>query len=294
MTNRIKATLLKIEAAILGIGVIRRRETARSTDRQEASRPDASEPMFAELGRYLVPAALFVLVIAGGVEALTLVGGNDGPQPSPDGGRKDERAHHEPLREDEEPGKADRIMEHSAPTTAEDYRNAPPIAEPTPDSAQTPPATPEPPAAGDDATTGGTGGGGYPLTGTGQESDQYEPEQYEAPQYEPEQYEAPQYEPEYPQKEQEDDWLNPDTTEPERLLPLLQPYPDAEIECRPPSRYTLRPFCKYWLHTWPDPNVQNPPPPLAPTTKQQCKNGGYTAFGFKSQGQCIKAVTQAR
>jgi Tol biopolymer transport system component len=43
-----------------------------------------------------------------------------------------------------------------------------------------------------------------------------------------------------------------------------------------------------------DPNVQNPPPPLAPTTKQQCKNGGYAVFGFKSQGQCIKAVTQTR
>ena len=229
MTKRIEAALLKIEAAILGIGVIRRRETARSTDRQGASRPDASEPMLAELGRYLVPAALFVLVMAGGVQALTLVGGNDGPQPSPDGGRKDERAHHEPLRGNEEPGKADRIiMEHSAPTTAEDHRNAPPIAEPTPDSAQTPPATPEPPA-GDDATTGGTGGtGGYPPAGTGQESDQYEPEQYEATQYEHEQYESETDETQYEARQYEHE--QPVVTRgrgacrPSVLLPPLWPH----------------------------------------------------------------------
>jgi hypothetical protein len=27
-----------------------------------------------------------------------------------------------------------------------------------------------------------------------------------------------------------------------------------------------------------------------PTSKEQCKHGGYATFGFKNQGQCIKAV----
>jgi hypothetical protein len=27
-----------------------------------------------------------------------------------------------------------------------------------------------------------------------------------------------------------------------------------------------------------------------PTSKNQCKNGGYAAFGFENQGQCIKSV----
>jgi hypothetical protein len=31
----------------------------------------------------------------------------------------------------------------------------------------------------------------------------------------------------------------------------------------------------------------------APTTKEDCKNGGYAKFGFKNQGQCIKAVNHA-
>jgi hypothetical protein len=30
--------------------------------------------------------------------------------------------------------------------------------------------------------------------------------------------------------------------------------------------------------------------PVIPTSKEQCKNGGWRAFGFKNQGQCIKAV----
>jgi len=30
----------------------------------------------------------------------------------------------------------------------------------------------------------------------------------------------------------------------------------------------------------------------APQTKAECKNGGYKEFGFKNQGQCIKAVNQ--
>jgi hypothetical protein len=29
-----------------------------------------------------------------------------------------------------------------------------------------------------------------------------------------------------------------------------------------------------------------------PTTKQQCKNGGYKELFFKNQGQCIKAFNQ--
>jgi hypothetical protein len=32
--------------------------------------------------------------------------------------------------------------------------------------------------------------------------------------------------------------------------------------------------------------------PAPPTTKVDCKNGGYEEFGFKNQGQCIKAVNQ--
>jgi hypothetical protein len=31
----------------------------------------------------------------------------------------------------------------------------------------------------------------------------------------------------------------------------------------------------------------------SPTTKEQCKNGGYEKFGFKNQGECIKAVNAA-
>jgi hypothetical protein len=31
--------------------------------------------------------------------------------------------------------------------------------------------------------------------------------------------------------------------------------------------------------------------PTAPQTKADCKNGGWKDFGFKNQGQCIKAVT---
>jgi Regulator of chromosome condensation (RCC1) repeat len=33
---------------------------------------------------------------------------------------------------------------------------------------------------------------------------------------------------------------------------------------------------------------------LGPTSKADCKNGGYKDFGFKNQGQCIKAVEKAR
>jgi hypothetical protein len=37
--------------------------------------------------------------------------------------------------------------------------------------------------------------------------------------------------------------------------------------------------------------VGEPPPPTEqPQTNEDCKNGGYEEFGFKNQGQCIKAV----
>ena len=32
------------------------------------------------------------------------------------------------------------------------------------------------------------------------------------------------------------------------------------------------------------------PPPTGPQTKEECKKGGWKEFGFKNQGQCIKAV----
>jgi hypothetical protein len=36
--------------------------------------------------------------------------------------------------------------------------------------------------------------------------------------------------------------------------------------------------------------VGEPPPTEQPQTKEECKKGGYEEFGFKNQGQCIKAV----
>ena len=33
---------------------------------------------------------------------------------------------------------------------------------------------------------------------------------------------------------------------------------------------------------------------LGPTSTDDCENGGYKDFGFKNQGQCIKAVNKAR
>jgi CSLREA domain-containing protein len=36
-----------------------------------------------------------------------------------------------------------------------------------------------------------------------------------------------------------------------------------------------------------------PPPDEVPEDKQACKKGGYEEFGFKNQGQCIKAVNHA-
>jgi hypothetical protein len=36
-----------------------------------------------------------------------------------------------------------------------------------------------------------------------------------------------------------------------------------------------------------------PPPAEAPEDKQACEKRGYEQFGFKNQGQCIKAVNYA-
>ena len=35
---------------------------------------------------------------------------------------------------------------------------------------------------------------------------------------------------------------------------------------------------------------QDPPPAEGPTSKDDCKNGGWERYGFKNQGACIKAV----
>jgi hypothetical protein len=37
-------------------------------------------------------------------------------------------------------------------------------------------------------------------------------------------------------------------------------------------------------------NTVTPPPPPVPTDKDQCKKGGFKAFGFKNQGQCVSSV----
>jgi hypothetical protein len=42
-------------------------------------------------------------------------------------------------------------------------------------------------------------------------------------------------------KEDEEEWLNPDIVEPERLLPLLKQYPDTEMEAYPVSTALNRP-----------------------------------------------------
>jgi putative SOS response-associated peptidase YedK len=43
------------------------------------------------------------------------------------------------------------------------------------------------------------------------------------------------------QKEYEEEWVNPDIVEPERLLPLLKQYPDKEMEAYPVSTAVNRP-----------------------------------------------------
>ena len=35
-----------------------------------------------------------------------------------------------------------------------------------------------------------------------------------------------------------------------------------------------------------------PSAPPAPTSKDECKHGGWVAFGFKNQGQCIAFVNR--
>jgi hypothetical protein len=45
----------------------------------------------------------------------------------------------------------------------------------------------------------------------------------------------------HPLKEDEEEWLNPDIVEPERLLPLLKQYPDTEMEAYPVSTVLNRP-----------------------------------------------------
>jgi len=39
--------------------------------------------------------------------------------------------------------------------------------------------------------------------------------------------------------------------------------------------------------------TSEPPLPSEPNTKADCRNGGYKDFGFKNQGECIKAVNAA-
>jgi hypothetical protein len=39
--------------------------------------------------------------------------------------------------------------------------------------------------------------------------------------------------------------------------------------------------------------VGEPPPTEQPQSKEECKKGGYEEFGYKNQGQCIKAVNHA-
>ena len=38
------------------------------------------------------------------------------------------------------------------------------------------------------------------------------------------------------------------------------------------------------------PRLITDPPPAVPTAKEQCKKGGYEAFGFRNQGQCVAFV----
>ena len=43
------------------------------------------------------------------------------------------------------------------------------------------------------------------------------------------------------EKGDEETWLNPDETDPERLLPLLHPYPSNDMEAYPVSRLVNTP-----------------------------------------------------
>ena len=35
-------------------------------------------------------------------------------------------------------------------------------------------------------------------------------------------------------------------------------------------------------------------PTSAPTDKDQCKDGGWSQFGFKNQGECVSSVTSGK
>jgi hypothetical protein len=35
-------------------------------------------------------------------------------------------------------------------------------------------------------------------------------------------------------------------------------------------------------------------PSSAPTDKDQCKDGGWSQFGFKNQGECVSSVTSGK
>jgi hypothetical protein len=47
-----------------------------------------------------------------------------------------------------------------------------------------------------------------------------------------------------------------------------------------------------WDFDW-TPFTVGQAPPASPTTKDDCKRGGWVAFGFRNQGQCIKFVDSA-
>ena len=41
-----------------------------------------------------------------------------------------------------------------------------------------------------------------------------------------------------------------------------------------------------------DDGGEEPPPPAAPAAKDDCKVGGYEAYGFRNQGECVKFVNR--
>jgi hypothetical protein len=41
-----------------------------------------------------------------------------------------------------------------------------------------------------------------------------------------------------------------------------------------------------------DGGEEPPPPPLEPTSKDDCRNGGWATYGFKNQGECIAWVVK--
>ena len=64
---------------------------------------------------------------------------------------------------------------------------------------------------------------------------------------------------------------------------------DAPPTICPPNTfvYTLEDTVERGVLTVHDAKSPPPPQPRRPTSKEQCKNGGYKAFGFKSPGQCV-------